>query len=307
MKLFYTDLFVLPLPEGHRFPMVRYRLLRERLQQSGIFAPEQMCVPPAATDQQLLRVHSEDWVTRVADGTLTSDEQRRIGFPWTPEMAERSRRSTGATIAAAKCALQDGVAANLAGGTHHAFRDRGAGYCVFNDVAVAIRDMQAAGLIQRAMVIDGDVHQGDGTALIFADDDSVTTFSLHAKKAFPVRKQKSDLDIELPPGCDDEHYLAELNRGLKWMSEQPAADMIFYLAGADPYKKDKLGGLSVSKQALLERDRNVFAFCSRQTLPVVITLAGGYAEDVNDIVEIQFRTIVLANQIFHHHCRTEIT
>jgi len=297
MKLFHTDLFVLPLPDGHRFPMERYRLLRERLEESGLFAPEQMCVPPRATDEQLLRVHTADWVKRVAAGSLTDNEQRRIGFPWSPEMAERSRRSTGATVAAAVCALSDGIAANLAGGTHHAFLDRGAGYCVFNDVAVAIRTLQAEGTIGRALIIDGDVHQGDGTAAIFADDDSVTTFSLHAKKAFPARKQVSDLDIELQPDCDDETYLAALSRGLDWAASQPKPDVVFYLAGADPYEKDTLGGLSVTLEGLKQRDRAVFEFCRQRSLPLTITLAGGYAEDVTDIVTIQFNTITLAAEI----------
>lgn len=297
MKLFHTDLFVLPLPDGHRFPMVRYQLLRERLEQSGIFPPQVMCVPPAATDEQLLLVHTADWVNRVSNGELTKDELRRIGFPWSLEMAERSRRSTGATIAASRCAFEDGVAANLAGGTHHAFSDRGAGYCVFNDVAVAIRTLQQDSVIKRAMVIDADVHQGDGTAQIFANDNSVSTFSIHAQKAFPVRKQQSDLDISLPPKCNDEQYLTELKRGLGWASEQTQSDVVFYLAGADPYEKDKLGGLAVSKEGLLERDRQVLTFCREQSLPLVITLAGGYAEDVNDIVDIQFQTIVLAKNL----------
>ncbi len=295
MKLFHTDLFVLPLPAGHRFPMQRYRLLRERLEQSGIFTPEQMCVPPAATDDQLQLIHTSDWVQRVSTGALTEVEVRRIGFPWTPQMAERSRRSTGATVAASRSALKDGVAANLAGGTHHAFADRGAGYCVFNDVAVAIRTMQRDGLVGQALVIDGDVHQGDGTAHIFFDDPSVTTFSLHAKKAFPARKQQSDLDIELPPGCTTEQYLMELNRGLQWIRQQSRPDLVYYLAGADPYEKDKLGGLAVSKEGLQTRDRLVFQLCRDLGLPLVITLAGGYAEEIEDIVDIQFHTIVLAN------------
>jgi acetoin utilization deacetylase AcuC-like enzyme len=297
MKLFYTDLFVLPLPDGHRFPMVRYRLLRERLEQSGLFPPESLCLPPAASDQQLRRVHTEDWVTRVCAGQLTADEQRRIGFPWSPEMVERSRRSTGATIAAAQCALHDGIAANLAGGTHHAFADRGAGYCVFNDVAVAIRTLQHEQLIQHALVLDADVHQGDGTARLFQQDNSVLTFSLHAGKAFPARKQLSDLDIELLPLSDDATYLAALDQGLLWASRQPPVDLVFYLAGADPFIGDKLGGLAVTKQGLEERDRRVFQFCKDQHLPLVIALAGGYAEDVHDIVDIQFRTIVLAQQM----------
>ena len=297
MNLFYTDLFVLPLPEGHRFPMQRYRLLRERLEQSGLFASEQLCVPPAATDDQLRYVHTADWVERVAAGTLSDVEQRRIGFPWSPEMAERSRRSTGATVAAAGCALADGVSANLAGGTHHAFADRGAGYCVFNDVAVAIRCLQWQQKIKTALVVDLDVHQGDGTAAIFANDESVTTFSLHAKKAFPARKQQSDLDIDLSPGTSDTEYLTAVQAGLEWAARRSMPDLVCYLAGADPFEKDKLGGLAVSKDGLKERDRMVFQFCERNGLPVVITLAGGYAEDIGDIVDIQFRTIVLAQQM----------
>lgn len=297
MKLFHTDLFVLPLPDGHRFPMQRYRLLRERLETCNLFSPEQMCVPPAATDEQLARVHTIEWIEKVRSGTLTPDEERRIGFPWSEQMAERSRRSTGATVAASRCALIDGISANLAGGTHHSFPDRGAGYCVFNDVAVAAREMQAEGLIKTAIVIDGDVHQGDGTASIFAEDPSVTTFSLHAKKAFPARKQASDLDIELAPGCETETYLQQLDAGLTWVSKQPTPSLVYYLAGADPYEKDKLGGLKVSKEGLRQRDLKVFEFCQQRSLPLVITLAGGYAEDVNDIVDIQFTTITQAKNL----------
>lgn len=277
--------------------MQRYRLLRERLETCGLFSPEQMCVPPAATDDQLALVHTTEWIRKVASGNMSADELRRIGFPWSEQMAERSRRSTGATVAASRCALEDGVAANLAGGTHHSFADRGAGYCVFNDVAVAARTMQQEGRIKTAIVIDGDVHQGDGTALIFCNDPSVTTFSLHAKKAFPARKQSSNLDIELAPDCDTETYLQELTRGLNWVSQQPKPDVVYYLAGADPYEKDKLGGLKVSKEGLKRRDQMVFDFCAHHSLPLVITLAGGYAEDVNDIVDIQFQTITLAKEL----------
>lgn len=297
MKLFHTDLFSLPLPEGHFFPMERYRLLRERLEQCGHFPVSDLRVPPAATDDQLRLVHTDDWIRRVAEGKLTATELRRIGFPWSVQMVERSRRSTGATIAAAGCALTDQVSANLAGGTHHAFADRGAGYCVFNDVAVAIRTQQQAGSIRRAMIIDGDVHQGDGTAAIFAEDETVTTFSQHARKAFPARKQRSDLDIELPPGTHDEDYLQAWRRGLMWAADQAKPDLVFFLAGADPFEKDKLGGLAVSKQGLAERDLLVYRFCRERSLPLVITLAGGYAEDVNDIVDIQFQTIVAAQSV----------
>lgn len=297
MKLFHTDLFVLPLPDGHRFPMQRYRLLRERLEACGVFSPDQLCVPPTATDDQLMLVHTRDWVRRVTAGQLTDVEIRRIGFPWSRQMVERSRRSTGATVSASRCALTEGVAVNLAGGTHHAFPDRGAGYCVFNDVAVAIRTMQLEQRVRQVLVIDGDVHQGDGTAFIFADDPSVITFSLHAKKAFPARKQCSDLDIELLPGCSTEFYLKQLMTGLDWAKQRPTPDIVYYLAGADPFKYDRLGGLAVSKHGLEERDRMVFQFCRDRKLPLVISLAGGYAEQINDIVDIQFQTIVLASRM----------
>lgn len=294
MKLFHTDLFVLPLPKGHRFPMQRYRLLRERLETCGVFSSDQMCVPPAASDQQLAQVHTQDWIDRVAAGELTKDEVRRIGFPWSKAMAERSRRSTGATIAAAECAWRDSVAANLAGGTHHSFPDRGAGYCVFNDVAVAIRNEQACGRCRKALIIDLDVHQGDGSAAIFEHDESVFTFSMHAKKAFPARKQNSNLDIELMPKCEDAEYLERLDEGLQLVRSRAEFDIIFFLAGADPYKEDTLGGLHISKEGLKQRDAAVFDFCQHASTPLVITLAGGYSKDITDIVDIQYHTVTKA-------------
>lgn len=297
MKLFHTDLFVLPLPEGHRFPMQRYRLLRERLETSDLFSADQMCVPPAASDEQLLRVHTEDWVRRVTDGELSKDEIRRIGFPWSKAMAERSRRSTGATIAAAECSWRDSVSANLAGGTHHSFPDRGAGYCVFNDVAVAIRNEQACDRCINALIIDLDVHQGDGSAAIFEHDDSVFTFSMHAKKAFPARKQNSNVDIELMPGCEDDEYLQKLDDELTKIRASAKFDIVFFLAGADPYKEDTLGGLHISKEGLQQRDKAVFEFCQQSSTPLVITLAGGYSKDINDIVDIQYSTVTRAGRL----------
>ncbi|MFN9237813.1 MAG: histone deacetylase [Planctomyces sp.] len=297
MKLFTTDLFVLPLPPGHRFPMIRYRLLRERLQQCGLFQPTDFEVPPSATEQQLLLVHTPDWVARVLAGNLTGDEIRRIGFPWSLQMVERCRRSTGATIAASRAALQDGVAANLAGGTHHAFADRGAGYCVFNDVAVAARTMQQEHRIRNALVLDGDVHQGDGTAAIFKGDPTVQTFSLHAAKAFPVRKMQSDLDIELPPGTSDARYLEAWQQGLTWAEQLSLPDIVYFVAGADPWAGDTLGGLSVSKDGLRTRDQMVCEFSRRRGCPLVVVMAGGYAAVVDDIVDIQFQTVTAAQQL----------
>jgi acetoin utilization deacetylase AcuC-like enzyme len=298
MKLYTTDLFVLPLPNGHRFPMQRYRLLRERLQNSGCFAATDFCIPPAATAEQLALVHTHDWISRVFSGELTESELRRIGFPWSRQMVERSCRSTGATIAASRSALQDGLSVNLAGGTHHAFPDRGAGYCVFNDVAVAVRVMQSERRLQRAVVVDGDVHQGDGTAAIFQEDNSVRTFSLHARKAFPVRKMSSDLDVALEPGTGTAEYLAAWQAGLEQIISGFEPELIYFLAGADPWQGDTLGGLQVTARGLQQRDHLVFELSRRLQCPLVIVMAGGYAEDPDHIATIQYNTVLKAAQLF---------
>lgn len=288
---FYTDEFVLPLPDGHQFPMDRYRMLRERIVDVGMASSEQLQIPEAATIEQLLRVHCAKYVDRVFTGTLSREEQRRIGFPWTSHMVERSRRSVGATIQAALVAVELGFAANLAGGTHHASYDRGSGYCVFNDVVVTIGELRSRGLLQRAVVIDCDVHQGDGTALLCQNDPDVFTFSIHAQKAFPARKQQSDLDISLPPLTKDEDYLDALGQGLKQIQSQQPFEVAFYLAGADPFEGDRLGGLSVTKHGLAQRDKMVKDCCQQLGVPVVIAMAGGYAERIDDIVDIQAQTL----------------
>jgi len=297
MQVFYTDEFVLPLPEGHRFPMSRYRLLREAIQEQGIVSPDECHRPAPAANDELRLVHTTEYLGRVVDGTLAPDEQRRIGFPWTPQMVERSRRSVGGTISAARAALEEGIGINLAGGTHHAFADRGGGYCVFNDVAVAIRVLQREGAIRRAVVLDVDVHHGDGTAHIFSQDETVTTVSLYAQKAFPSRKPPGDLDFPLPPGTPDEVYLTALDRALTEIGHRGPFDILFYLAGADPYEGDLLGGLSVTMAGLAERDRRAFEACHDRKLPVAVSMAGGYARDVRDIVSIQVRTVALAREI----------
>lgn len=292
MQIFYSDHFVLPLPRGHRFPMSKYALLRERVLASEYGV--QCAVPAAVCDEQIARAHCPDYIGRVVAGTLSAAEQRAIGFPWTPQMVERSRRTSGATVAAARAALIEGTAANLAGGTHHAHRDRGEGFCVFNDSAIAARALQAEGLVERVLVIDCDVHQGNGTAAIFRDDPSVFTFSIHAANNFPFRKEPGDLDIELPDGAGDRPYLDALERGLEVAIGRACADLVIYLAGADPYADDRLGRLALSKQGLLERDRMVLEGCERAGLPVAVTMAGGYARDIRDTVEIQFNTIATA-------------
>lgn len=294
MKAFYSDTFVLPLPEGHRFPMQKYAMLRERVANAGIIAASDMVIPPAANDTQLLRAHTFDYVNRMQQGELTAQEIRRIGFPWSAFMVERSRRSSGATIEACLAALQAGYAANLAGGTHHACSDHGEGFCIFNDSAVAGREIQARGLAKRIVVIDCDVHQGNGTAEIVRGDDTIFTFSIHGEKNFPFRKEQSDLDVGLEDGANDEVYLAALEQGLMDAIERSHAELAIYLAGADPYEDDKLGRLKLTKAGLAARDRMVFDFCEWAGIPVAITMAGGYARTIEDTVDIQFATIAEA-------------
>ena len=297
MPLYYADSFVLPLPPGHRFPMGKYLRLRERLLALGHFAEHEMRIPEPASDEELTRVHSPEYVRRVAEGRLDAKEQRAIGFPWSERMVERSRRSSGATLAAAREALTRGWSANLAGGTHHAHRDRGAGYCVFNDAAVTARAMQAEAGLSRIAVIDCDVHQGDGTASIFAGDDSVFTFSIHGARNFPFRKAASDLDIELPDGTGDDEYLWHLERGLDETLERSRPQLAIYLAGADPYEDDRLGRLALTKGGLLRRDERVLGTLAARGIPVALAMAGGYARDIEDSVEIHANTILAARRI----------
>jgi acetoin utilization deacetylase AcuC-like enzyme len=297
MKIFYSDEFVLPLPEGHRFPMQKYARLRQRVAAAGLVAPGDLRVPDAATDEQLARAHTTAYVWRVQAGELTPQEVRRIGFPWSLGMVERSRRSSGATIAACRVALGEGFAANLAGGTHHAYADHGEGYCVFNDSAVAARAMQAERRAERVVIIDCDVHQGNGTAAILAGDPTIYTFSIHGAKNFPFHKEQSDLDIALEDGASDEEYLAALDHGLCQALELSHADLAIYLAGADPFHDDKLGRLKLTKPGLLERDRMVLSYCRDAGIPVAVTMAGGYARDVDDTVDIHFQTVRLAAEL----------
>ncbi|HEY6712233.1 MAG TPA: histone deacetylase [Rubrobacter sp.] len=291
MKVFYTDHFVLPLPEGHRFPMVKYSMLRERVARDGICGPGELLTPRAVTDEEILRAHAPDYLKRVASGTLTEKEVRRIGFPWSEKMVERSRRASGGTLGACLAALDEGFAANIAGGTHHAFSDRGEGYCVLNDSAIAARAVQAAGLVERVLIIDTDVHQGNGTAAIVRGDPTVFTFSVHGAKNFPFHKVESDLDAPLPDGAGDTEFLAALERGLEVALDATDASLAIYLAGADPFEGDRLGRLSVTKSGLAERDRIVLETSRERGIPVAITMAGGYASEVGDTVNVHFQSI----------------
>lgn len=297
MRLFYTDHFELPLPEGHRFPMSKYRLLRERVVQSSTHRNDVLLVPEAAAETQLVQAHDPKYVARVFAGNLSPSEIRRIGFPWSEKMAERSRRSTGATIAAARAALTDGISANLAGGTHHAGPDWGEGYCVFNDAAVALRCLRTEGLIRRAVVIDCDVHQGNGTAAILAGEQDLLTYSIHGDRNFPLRKSPSTWDVPLQDGAADAEYLTILEETLGQVFEFGHFDLAIYLAGADPFEGDRLGRLSVTKEGLERRDRLVIENCLRRSIPVAIAMAGGYAPDVVDIVDIHAATLAIASEL----------
>lgn len=302
MKLFYTDQFVLPLPPGHRFPMEKYRLLRERLAASGEFVEEDFVVPPAATFAELTRAHAPDYVMAMERGAVAEKDLKLIGFPWSPEMVERSKRSSGATIAACRAALVDGAAANLAGGTHHAFYDRGEGFCVFNDAAIAARAMQVEGRVSHVAVIDCDVHQGNGTASILAGDDSVFTFSIHGAKNYPFRREvPSDLDIDMPDDSKDAAYLAALRDGLDEVFHRFTPELVIYLAGADPFEDDRFGRLKLTKAGLTARDEMVLNKCAMRNIPVALAMAGGYGRNIADTVEIHAKSVALARAIC---CRT---
>jgi acetoin utilization deacetylase AcuC-like enzyme len=296
LKAFYSDHFVLPLPENHRFPMQKYGKLRARVQSE--LPHVRLAEPQAATDGQLALAHDADYIRRVVSGSLDDAEVRAIGFPWSEAMVERSRRASGATISACRAALQEGVAVNLAGGTHHAARGRGAGYCVFNDAAIAARVIQADAAVSRrrfrVAVIDLDVHQGDGTAQILAGDASVFTLSMHGEKNFPFRKQVSDLDIALPDGTGDDDYLAHLDRALRETADRFAPQLVIYLAGADVHENDRLGKLALTVDGMRARDERVFAFASQLGVPVAVAMAGGYGRDIDLTVELHLQTIRLA-------------
>lgn len=303
MRAYCFDRYRLALPPGHRFPVSKYRLLRERLEGHAGLA---LLEAPAASDGELALAHTPAYVSAVVEGHLQPAQLREIGFPWSPDMVERARRSVGATIAAARAALADGVSANLAGGTHHASADKGSGYCVFNDTAVAARLMQAEWhrrrpashrALLRIAVIDLDVHQGNGTASIFRDDETVFTLSLHGASNFPFRKEASDLDVALPDGCRDDRYLDALDGALSqlWARHREALPgLIFYLAGADPHEDDRLGRLKLSAAGLAERDRRVFEQARERGIPVVVSMAGGYGRVIEKTVEIQQATIEAA-------------
>jgi acetoin utilization deacetylase AcuC-like enzyme len=297
VKVFYSDHFVLPLPEGHRFPMKKYSMLRERVERGGICKNGELRAPHAVTDEEILRAHDPGYLERVVAGTLTDREMRRIGFPWSQRMVERSRRASGGTLDAARIALSEGIATNLAGGTHHAFADHGEGFCVLNDSAIAARALLAEGFVEKVVVLDTDVHQGNGTAAIVRGDARVFTLSIHGAKNYPFHKEESDLDAPLPDGAGDDAFLLALGERLERVLDLEDWNLAIFLAGADPFEGDKLGRLRVTKSGLAERDRMVLEGCRGRGIPVAVTMAGGYAREVEDTVDIHFQTVKRASDV----------
>jgi acetoin utilization deacetylase AcuC-like enzyme len=294
LHLWSSSRYTIPLPAGHRFPLAKYARLRERVLAERLVPPERLHDPERATVGALRLVHTDDYVCRLTEGRLSDAELRRLGFPWSPELVERSYRAVGGTCEAAAAALDHGIAMNLAGGTHHAFPDHGEGFCVFNDVAVAVRLLQRDGRIGRAAIIDLDVHQGNGTHAIFAGDPSVYTFSMHGGKNYPFTKVPGSLDLELADGTGDDDYLELLRDSLPGVLSESRPDLVVYLAGADPHETDRLGRLRLTFDGLARRDALVVHSCREVGIPVAITIAGGYGRDIDTTVEAHLRTVRVA-------------
>jgi acetoin utilization deacetylase AcuC-like enzyme len=315
LKAYYADQFVLPLPEGHRFPMGKYRLLRDWLSQH--LPAVELHEAPAATDGQLALCHTPGYIQGIGQGSIDPVLMREIGFPWSPAMAERARRSVGASVQAARASMglpmndahvqtakPEGLAANLAGGTHHSYAHKGGGFCVFNDFAVTARLMQAEWARQRHLgahrtplqvaIIDLDVHQGNGTASIFTGDASVFTLSMHGAKNFPFRKEASSLDISLPDGCQDDEYLQALDHALDELERRFTPGLVLYLAGADPHEGDRLGRLKLSYDGLEARDRRVMHWCWQRRIPLAFAMGGGYGTDMGTTLRVQQATYTVA-------------
>lgn len=297
-KVFYSPYYYADIGENHVFPIRKFELVRDRLLGEKTLQNAEIIEPEPAAVEDISLVHTEDYVARLRGGDLTRQEIRKLGLPWSESLVRRSFLATAGTINAAKSALETGVSSNLAGGTHHAFPDRGEGFCVLNDVAIAIRVLQKERLAERFLIVDCDVHQGNGTAFIFQADETVFTFSMHGEKNYPLFKENSTLDLELPDKTGDKEFLETLSEALpRIFMHDP--DIVFYLGGADPYENDKLGRLNLTINGLRARDEMVLNFAKSKNVPIVTTLSGGYAADINDTVEIHCNTIRAVKKIFY--------
>jgi acetoin utilization deacetylase AcuC-like enzyme len=303
VQVFYTPRYYADIGQGHIFPIRKFELVRDKLLAEGTLHPEEIVEPDPAPLEDVLLVHTEDYVSRLCSGDLSHKEVRRLGLPWSESLVRRSFYAVGGTLAAAAASLTGGYSSNLAGGTHHAFSDRGEGFCVLNDVAIAIRAMRARKLIERAAIVDCDVHQGNGTATIFAGDANTFTFSMHGANNYPLFKAHSTLDVELPDGTSDAAYMETLGSHLPQVF-QSDPDIVFYLAGADPYRGDKLGRLALSIDGLRKRDTLVLRECYEREIPIVTVMSGGYGKDLNDTIEIHCNTIRMVKQIFEQRVAT---
>ena len=297
MRVCYSDRYQIQLAATHPFPMGKYRAVRDQLLGEGALTHWHLVEPPLAADADILLVHTEDYWGRCVAGRLTPAEVRRIGFPWSEALVRRSRAAVQGTLVAARRALRDGVASNLAGGTHHAYPDHGEGYCVLNDIAVATRALQRDRLARRVAVIDCDVHQGNGTAAVFRDDPEVFTFSIHGASNFPLRKERSRLDVALPDGVGDAEYLAILAAHVPQILHEFRPDLVFYQAGVDPHANDRLGKLRLTLAGLRRRDELVIGACRAAGAPVVTTMGGGYGKDLRETVEAHCNTVRVALEI----------
>jgi len=295
-KLIYHPEYDLNLGP-HVFPSQKFRLIREQLVHDEIAEKDDFILPQEASDADLLRVHTAEWVEKLRNGTLTASEIMKLEVPYSPELAKAVWLAAGGSILAGQCALRDGFGCNLGGGFHHAFASHGEGFCAIHDVAVAIRRLQADGAIRKAMVVDTDVHHGNGTAHIFRDDDSVFTISIHQLNNYPAHKPPSDVDLDMADRVEDEEYLETLMPVVTESLDKFQPEIVFYVGGADPYCEDQLGGLMLTKKGLKERDKRVFEEARKRGMPVATTLAGGYARQVEDTVRIHANTIVAAKEV----------
>ncbi|HCT23327.1 MAG TPA: histone deacetylase [Chitinophagaceae bacterium] len=298
VKIAYDSIYAHPLPEGHRFPMLKYELIPEQLLHEGTITRENIFSPTPCALETVLWTHDAEYVDKLLQQTLSASEQRKIGFPQSPELTQRELIITQGTIDCCHYAMQFGAALNVAGGTHHAFADRGEGFCLLNDFGIAANYLLKKQLAQQILIIDLDVHQGNGTASLFAQEPRVFTFSMHGAHNYPFHKEQSDLDIPLPDGIEDEAYLHLLQENLIQLFNQVKPDFVFYLSGVDILSTDKFGKLKISMEGCKQRDGMVFQFCKKYKTPVVVAMGGGYSPDVRDIVEAHCNTFRLANTIF---------